>query len=58
MARVDLSVFGFSRLLGNYDGSKAQWVRLPFADVFEILPAFRSWEHLEEAASDVNVRKA
>jgi hypothetical protein len=31
--RVDLSVFGFSRLLGNYDGSKAQWVRLPFADV-------------------------
>jgi threonine dehydrogenase-like Zn-dependent dehydrogenase len=26
-------VFGFSRLLGNYDGSQAQWVRVPFADV-------------------------
>jgi hypothetical protein len=26
-------IFGYSRLLGNYDGSQAQWVRVPFADV-------------------------
>jgi threonine dehydrogenase-like Zn-dependent dehydrogenase len=26
-------LFGYSRLLGNYDGSQAQWVRVPFADV-------------------------
>jgi len=26
-------LFGYSRLLGNYDGSQAEYVRVPFADV-------------------------
>jgi len=26
-------IFGYSRLLGNYDGSQAEYVRVPFADI-------------------------